>query len=647
VLRDGAKLKRSIVVLLALLAGLAPSPEQAARADDHYHLGTEPVLVLLVDFTDQAPVGSAAADWQQRFFGASDSVADYYDEVSYGLFTFGPATESHGTADDGVVGWLTLPTPHPDPAEPDEHSNRVLTADAIEASDPFVDYASYDADEDGLLSTDELHIVIVAAGHEAAYGGKEDACGPSVVGYEGVIGGGVYAPTLDGTVVGGDGYSLLGEWHCTTDDTPGHMATLGLFVHLLGYELGWPDLGDPDGGSEGAGDWSLMAEGYWLATTGPPGSMPAHPDAFSKTYQGWVDPLALSGTQTALPMRDAATHRDIVRLGDNPSGVDWIHDVHPGTGEYFLIENRNGAGYDAGLPGCGLLIWHVDETLPSTDVANNNEAHRLVDLEEADGLDDLDHEVNYGDDGDPFPGSAPAQRFDAWTYPSSDRYDGTASGSAVRPRGSCSATMHVDLTTQGLLPSSGLVVTVDPDVDAATPSDTIAYDVSVKNVAPADATDLRVEVDVPDGISAIAPLDAACALDGDRVVCETASLDADQTESFSIEMTVSRDHVTSVDAVALAHATSAEPLFGAAPSTIPTACTIVGKTRGDELRGTKQADVICGRGGRDEIDGRGGDDVLIGGSGNDRLRGGRGSDLCITGGDPKDRARPSCEVVLS
>ena len=29
--------------------------------------------------------------------------------------------------------------------------------------------------------------------------------------------------------------------------------------------------------------------------------------------------------------------------------------------EYLLIENRQKAGFDAGMPGAGLLIYHVDE----------------------------------------------------------------------------------------------------------------------------------------------------------------------------------------------------------------------------------------------------------------------------------------------
>src|SRR3712207_7293034 len=53
--------------------------------------------------------------------------------------------------------------------------------------------------------------------------------------------------------------------------------------------------------------------------------------------------------------------------------------------EYFLVENRQHVGYDAALPGCGLLVWHIDETRTSSNSANADEKLKLVDLEEADG----------------------------------------------------------------------------------------------------------------------------------------------------------------------------------------------------------------------------------------------------------------------
>ena len=68
------------------------------------------------------------------------------------------------------------------------------------------------------------------------------------------------------SVIGpGGGYQEMAEWHCSTQDTPGHMATLGVMAHEMGHGLNLPDLYDLDGSSYGVGDWSLMGLGMWRA----------------------------------------------------------------------------------------------------------------------------------------------------------------------------------------------------------------------------------------------------------------------------------------------------------------------------------------------------------------------------------------------
>ncbi|MCK4272364.1 SBBP repeat-containing protein, partial [bacterium] len=72
---------------------------------------------------------------------------------------------------------------------------------------------------------------------------------------------------------------------------------------------------------------------------------------------------------------------------------------------YFLVENRQLSGYDAGLwawfdttsggsGGGGLAIWHIDESISN----NDNETRKKVDLEEANesGYSELDSLVNLG-----------------------------------------------------------------------------------------------------------------------------------------------------------------------------------------------------------------------------------------------------------
>ena len=66
--------------------------------------------------------------------------------------------------------------------------------------------------------------------------------------------------------------------------------------------------------------------------------------------------------------------------------------------------------------------------------------------------------------------------------------------------------------------------------------------------------------------------------------------------------------------------------------------TIRGTAGKDELRGTKDDDVIAARGGRDSVHGGGGDDIVCGGSDPDDIHGGGGDDQ-VLGGEDGDELR--------
>lgn len=425
------------------------------------HEGAAPVLVVLAGFSDHAG-STAAATWQQRWFGGTASVADYYDEVSYGKLDLQPAAETSGVTDDGIVGWLPLGYAHPDPRNVDYATSAAVVGDALVAADPFVDFAAYDTDGDAVIEPHELHLVVIMAGYETAWAGADAACGPSVWAHRWVIG--VGEPVLDGRTVGGEGYATFGELHCAVGEEPGQPATIGIMAHELGHDLGWPDLYDVDLSSDGVGDWSLMAYGTWNAAPGGrSGSSPAHPDAFSKLLQGWVTAQHVSSTTTGLSLDDVATDADLVQVLDNPGGVDWGGGAS-GEGEYFLIENRQLTGYDAGLPGCGLAVWHIDESVSAMAV-NNDESRKLVDLEEADGLGELDLPGDRGDAGDLFPGATGALDFSTITEPDSDLYSGIGSGVSLAFGGAgCLPTMSFDVTI-GAAPT----VPSEPPKPAAAP----------------------------------------------------------------------------------------------------------------------------------------------------------------------------------
>jgi hypothetical protein len=137
-----------------------------------------------------------------------------------------------------------------------------------------------------------------------------------------------------------------------------------------------------------------MGQGTWLGR----GARPPHPEAWSKLRLGWVDVETITQSMTRLAVPAVETTPRVVKI---PAVADRPH-------EYYLLENRQRIGADAGLPGEGILVWHVDESVEGFRSAQTEVAHKLLHLVEADGRDDLDrgHAAggNRGDRTDPWAG---------------------------------------------------------------------------------------------------------------------------------------------------------------------------------------------------------------------------------------------------
>jgi M6 family metalloprotease-like protein len=398
---------------------LAAAPPWAAGATN--------VPVIMVQFpADPAdPQGAqpavncsfTAAQMQANLFGATatgpGNMTDYYNEVSFG------ALNLNGT----VVGCFTVAN------DKDDYDDGPLGAadlvsEAIALADPSVDFSAFDNDGDGAVDT--VAIVYAGAGPDnAVYVGAD----PNVNRLW------PHASSIAPVAVDG-GVRTVSQYYIAPElqnNTP-RIRTIGVHAHEFGHKLGLPDLYDTDGSSNGIGHWGLMGSGSWNSNIPgiENGEAPAHLSPWSKWFLGWITPTDLTGVNVVQNIPQAETNPSAIQLLANPSGPD---DWPGGTGEYFLVENRQQTAFDVGLDGCGVLVWHIDEARGNNASEGHTSAsHRLVDLEEADPApEELDQQPfpgpgNRGDAGDPFRGTSNNIQFNDTTTPHSRLYDGSNTG---------------------------------------------------------------------------------------------------------------------------------------------------------------------------------------------------------------------------
>lgn len=359
------------------------------------------IAVILVDFPDLPYTDGFVAATPEDFDSLllsngkvpTGSMKEFYLENSYGSFTligevYGwyRAANVHGYYTDYCTGGGFGSYPN---------SPERLAEEAIDLADADVDFSLYDNDGDGWV--DGLFIVHAGVPYEDG----QDGC--AIWSHAG----GIMGVEKDGVWVGG--YSMEGEESGMVDG----MVQIGVFCHEFGHMLWLPDLYDYDYSSSGCGDWTLMAFGSWNND----GRTPAHLDAWCKAELGYVSVDTMEVNMTGVIIPAVEYNPLIYRLWASGQAGP----------EYFLVENRQPYGYDSALPGEGLLIWHVNDTL----WGNDNEWLPHIMLEQADGNFNLQGYGNEGDLNDPYPGSLSIREFGDKTTPNSRDYNDNITQVAV------------------------------------------------------------------------------------------------------------------------------------------------------------------------------------------------------------------------
>ena len=172
----------------------------------------------------------------------------------------------------------------------------------------------------------------------------------------------------------------------------GNSLAIGTFSHETGHlVMGWPDLYDYDGSSEGS------AASYCIMGFGSIGAQsqyrPVPPNGFFRYQVGWDTVTELNPALNANAPKGRLSH-----TSGSHALYRWTNPAK--TDEAFYVEAIYKADQNLYQLGSGLAVWHID---PAGN--NSNEWHPYVQMEHADGRRDPEYNVNRGDGTDLYDGA--------------------------------------------------------------------------------------------------------------------------------------------------------------------------------------------------------------------------------------------------
>lgn len=328
--------------------------------------GSPKALVILANFSDKAfsvvnPLSSFQALLTQVGYsanGGTGSAKDYFMASSYGKFA----------PDFVAVGPVTLPQTLSyygtnDAAGNDNHADQMI-ADACAAADAAgLDFTQYDTDGDGSVD----NVFVYYAGYNEAEGAATNTIWPhrwslADAGYTG-------NKVFDGKKV--NDYSCTSELKGTSG---ANMCGIGTFCHEFGHVIGLPDFYHTSNSKVSTLDfWEIMDSGAYNNS----GCTPPTYSAYERFFLGYFTPEQVSTASdlTLLPIYQGATppvnttNQSFLFSATNHNLVG----NSPTPKEFFMVEYRKKTGWDAYLPGEGMLIWHVDydQTAWDNNTPNN------------------------------------------------------------------------------------------------------------------------------------------------------------------------------------------------------------------------------------------------------------------------------------
>ena len=306
-------------------------------------IGTRRMLVVLMQYSD-LPMIKNQNDFDELFNGknyskdgAIGSVSEYYADVSYGQLhllcdVIGPFTSKYGMKYYGA-----------NDMRGDDINPLALFKEAMTYAATKVSLKDYDSNDDGIV--DNIHIIFAGHGEEAG------ASDNTIWSYAATL----YQPyELQGMII--ERYSCAPELR--GKDGNG-ISRIGPHCHEIGHVLGAKDYYDTNYSTGdtylGTGQWDIMASGSWNED----GIIPADFNPYVKFNNfGWVTPKEL-------PYGD-------VMISPSYIDVENYYILHSqNSADHYLLENRSKIKWGGGIPGEGLLLYHIHPDLANSGNAIN------------------------------------------------------------------------------------------------------------------------------------------------------------------------------------------------------------------------------------------------------------------------------------
>ena len=388
--------------------------------------GKKKGLVILMQFADYSFVTENVKSVFQDFFnkegysdyGMSGSVKDYFKAQSYGQFELdfdvvGPYTAAHSMVYYGAH-------------DGDAHDSRPeeLIKEGCEFADAEVNFADYDWEGDGEVN----QVFVIYAGYgESSDITQDNKFANTIWPHESNLKYFGINLKLDGTSIGtyACGCELRGIEGKNLDG-------IGTACHEFSHCLGLPDFYDTQGQKNfGMSYWDVMDAGTYNGDS----CIPAGYTSYERMFAGWLTPTELTSMTRIENMSP---------LVDSPEAYILYNENN--KNEYYLLENRQLKGFDAGLYGHGLLVLHVDydKDVWGSNSVNISESRQRLTIIPADNQ-LVGSRSSLA--GDPFPGTKGVTSLTNYTTPAATLYNTNTDGSKLMGK----AIDHITESENGLI----------------------------------------------------------------------------------------------------------------------------------------------------------------------------------------------------